>query len=487
MSTSNDETATTVAGIRSAQVVEQQRHSSAQHAAAIKHSASITAVSDFGVVEAAKNVQPASPFAVAVATNLASASGGARILFATDEWFAAADNLLKDGPPQFDPDAYCEQGKVMDGWESRRRREPGHDWCVVKLSGKGRLAGVEVDTAHFTGNQVPLLSLEVANLGCDEESEMVRHLPGAFERMLHGCVQGTGASPCEVEQAERACRSVEWTEVLPKTPLRPGYEATRMHYFTFDRPVPVEATHLRVNYFPDGGVARLRLWGELLDKPRPIPGPAFSPIRTGRTCTVVAHAGVASEDELPSREPFDFPELSSQKLGGLGVICSNKHYGEPSNLIQPNLGRDMGDGWETARHPDRPSVLVKDPTTHLIDSPLMDWCILKLGSVAETGVPRVILDTKHFRGNYPESVQVDGCFVETDAALDDLDGVEWFPLVPRGRMAPDSEHVYDKTKGQVLNADRKVSHVKISIFPDGGLSRVRVYGAAAAAVRPEEQ
>lgn len=437
----------------------------------MKHSISITGVADFNeeVVEACSNEQPPSPFSSHL-QNLASASQGARILFATDEWFASADNLLKDGPPIFDPDAYCEQGKVMDGWESRRRREAGHDWCIIKLAGKGSLTAIEVDTAHFTGNHVPSISIEVANLTCTQETAMALNFPGILERLLHGCVQGTGTSPEQVDLAEAACRSVTtWTELLPKTALRPGYQKTRMHYFTVD--MPIEATHVRVNYFPDGGVARLRLWGESLEKRSPKPGPAYSPIKTGRTCTVVSH----SQADLPSRHDYEHPDLACQLNGGEGVTCSNKHYGDPWNLIQPNLGRDMGDGWETARHPDRPGVLVKDPSTNLVDSPLMDWCVLKLGDIAGNGVSRIILDTKHFRGNYPESVQVEGCYTNDEGQVLS-EHVEWFPLVPRGRMAPDSEHVYDRSKNQIMNSERKVSHVKVSIYPDGGLSRVRVYG-----------
>jgi len=437
------------------------------------HSPSITAVSDFGEQEIETKSETrvvTSPFANQGWTNLASQSEGAKILFATDEWFAAADNLLKDEPPVFDEDAYCEQGKVMDGWESRRRRETGHDFCLIKLAAQASIFALEIDTAYFTGNHVPSISLEIADLSCEQEASMAVQVPGIVQRLLHGCVQGTGASPEQVAQAEKACRSVSWKPLLPRTPLKPGYEETRYHFFQLE--TPVEGTHVRVNYFPDGGVARLRLWGNVTGMPKPIPGPAYSPIVTGRTCTVVSH----SQYNMPSQQPYDYPDLVCQDNGGMGLACSNKHYGEPINLTQASLGRDMGDGWETARHPDRPSILIRDPRTNLVDSPLMDWCILKLGSVAATGVARVILDTKHFRGNYPESVQVEGCFVESDDALSDEPTVEWFPLVARGRMAPDSEHVYERSRGQIENGSRKVSHVKISIYPDGGLSRVRIYG-----------
>jgi allantoicase len=239
-----------------------------------------------------------------------------------------------------------------------------------------------------------------------------------------------------------------------------------MHYFSFD--TPIVGTVIRVNYFPDGGVARLRLWGDSKGDVKPLTKPLYMPIETGNTCTVVPHS---STDTPPSRLPYEYPELSSQDEGGIGVACSNKHYGEPWRLTQKSLGKDMGDGWETARHPSRPAVLIKDPQTHLIDSPLMDWAILKLGKEAKNGALRVILDTRHFRGNYPESVMLEGCYDPQEENI-----AEWFPLIPRTRMSPDSEHVFDRSKDQVHNSSRPFTHVRLSIYPDGGVSRVRIYG-----------
>jgi allantoicase len=139
----------------------------------------------------------------------------------------------------------------------------------------------------------------------------------------------------------------------------------------------------------------------------------------------------------------------------------------------------MGDGWETARHPSRPSILFKDKATGLVDSPLKDWGILKLGKPAVDGVARIILDTKHFRGNYPESVLVEGAFVESYVSDDTVPTeANWFTLVPRTRMSPDSEHVFERVLEQLENSKNAVTHVRVSIFPDGGISRVRVYGKA---------
>lgn len=136
---------------------------------------------------------------------------------------------------------------------------------------------------------------------------------------------------------------------------------------------------------------------------------------------------------------------------------------------------------ETARHPDRPAILKRDPKTNLVDSELMDWAILKLGQAAPEGLTRIILDTKHFRGNYPESVFVEGCFAEEATTADDVvcqlqDETAWFPLVNRSRMAPDAEHIFERDLDQLENATRAVTHVRVSIYPDGGLSRVRIYG-----------
>lgn len=442
---------------------------------ALSHSTSITDVADFDQEQLlpCKNVAPKSPYADRY-TNFCSAADGAKILFATDDWFACADNLLKDSPPHFDPDAYCEQGKVLDGWETRRRREAGHDWCLIQLTSRAQIAALELDTAHFTGNHTPKISLEIADLSSEELSSLTRSLPHSFERLLFGGVQGTGKTPEEVTQASEVSNKLEWQELLPVTELQPGYENTRLHYFS-----PSQALMgclIKINYFPDGGVARLKLWGNDLGAVQPPRAPLYmpAPVGEGPVCTVVPHS---STNETPSRLPYEHEEVSSLEVGGTGVSCSNKHYGEPWRLLQKTLGENMGDGWETARHPCRPAVLIKDPETQLIDSPLMDWAILKLGKVAEEGVSRIILDTKHFRGNYPESVTLEGCYDPTDTAGDVNSDAEWFPLVSRSRMSPDAEHVFDRSKEQLEHPTRAVTHVRLSISPDGGVSRVRVYAA----------
>ena len=84
--------------------------------------------------------------------DLASARLGGRAAAANDDFFAPRANLLKPQPPVFIPGKFTARGKWMDGWESRRRRTPGHDWCVVRLGLPGIVRGVDVDTSFFTGN-----------------------------------------------------------------------------------------------------------------------------------------------------------------------------------------------------------------------------------------------------------------------------------------------------------------------------------------------
>lgn len=287
-----------------------------------------------------QNVAPKSPFSNEF-DNLASAAAGSRVLFATDDWFATAESLLQDGPPIFDPDAFCVQGKVMDGWETRRRRQAGHDWCLIQLSSRAKIEALELDTGHFTGNNTPKVSLEIIDLNAVDLSQLVSKLPLAFERLLHGGVQGTGRLPGEVQQALDAITLYggDWKPLLPITPLYPGYEPTRMHYFRLKE--AVVGNIVRVNYFPDGGVARLRCWGTSLGVVKPPTTPLYMPVTTCDQCTVVAHS---STDQPPSQMEYEFPELSSADNGGVGCDCSNKHYGEPSQLIQKHLGINMGDG-----------------------------------------------------------------------------------------------------------------------------------------------
>ena len=397
------------------------------------------------------------------------AGGDSRVIFATDEWFACADNLLQRGPPSFDPAAFCAQGKVMDGWESRRRRLAGHDWCVIRLGLPGAVVGFEVDTSFFTGNQAPTVSIEVAYLpdvGADDA-----WMPGAVERALTGCVRGTSRSPEQIADAAAATAAAgPWYEALKPSALRPGIGKDGVHWFAAApgaMDADKRATHVRLNYFPDGGVARLRVWGNV----------------------------VVDYPELASRGIVNLAALTN---GARGVGCSNAHYGTPQALLQAGRGLNMGDGWETARHPHRPGIVDVDPETGLQRSDLSDWAVVRLGAVARS-VERLVIDTHHFKGNYPESALVEGIYAPcdhrgladgsvADASVDGVDQRQWFTLLSRTRLCADTQHVAvrgcDSGDASALqleaaSAGRPLSHVRITIFPDGGIMRLRVHGQAA--------
>eukprot|EP00903_Cladosiphon_okamuranus_P006573 g6421.t1 len=367
-------------------------------------------------------------------TNLASATFGGTVQFATDEWFAEAARLLMPAEPIFN-DEFTEFGKWMDGWESRRKRVAGHDWCIIKLGLPGRICGVKVDTAFFTGNQAPRFSLQGAWLPQEPEALTQLGETWAGERL------GSAAS-VEDEVKAASLGSEKWEEVVSMTPLRPGYEDGRRHYFTITS--NHKYTHLRLNIFPDGGVARLKVHG-IVER---------------------------SWDGVPDDAEID---LLSVENGGVEVACSNHHYGEPKNMIKPGRGINMGDGWETARKSNRPAVLELGPDG-LVKAPGSDWAVLRLGVVGE--VHRLVVDTNHFKGNFPESVMVEAClYVDAPDTVfsDGGETLSWKPLLPRCKVGSSREHVFELTKRELENLG-PVSHVKLSMMPDGGVMRLRAFG-----------
>jgi allantoicase len=322
--------------------------------------------------------------------DLASARVGGRALGASDDFFAPKSNLLKPEPAIFIPGKFTTRGKWMDGWESRRRRTPGHDWCVVALGIRGTIRGVDVDTRHFSGNHPSHCSID--------------------------------ALDASVAPARTSWPTVgtPWIPLLQRVELK----GNSQNFFAVanDRPW----THLRLNIFPDGGVARLRVYGS-----------------AAIDWTSIARTG----------KPVD---LASIMNGGRVVGASDMHFGARDNLIMPGRARNMGDGWETRRR----------------RGPGYDWAIVRLGTAGI--VSRVEIDTNHFKGNYPESASLEATLVSTGSA-DALAAAEWRELLPRTRLAPHRRHLFAKE----LSPIGPVSHVRLNIYPDGGISRLRVHGTVA--------
>lgn len=313
--------------------------------------------------------------------DLAAARAGGRAVLASDEFFAPKANLLKPGRGAFIEGKYTRRGKWMDGWETRRRRTPGFDWCIVHLGVPGVIRGVTVDTHHFKGNHPEACSLTAAELSPAPKLPVLR------------------------KSAER------WSEILSRSPLLPDTENE------FAVRGDLRFTHIRLLIYPDGGVARLRIWGEAR--------PDWERLR-GR------------------KAPID---LIAIEHGGVPLAASDEFFSEPSNLLMPRPSADMGDGWETRRR----------------RGPGNDWVIIRLGS--RGSIEEVVVDTTHFKGNFPESCRLEGC----DAIPDER--TQWREVVARTKLGPDRRHRF-KTVGR----SGPVTHVRFSIFPDGGVARLRVLG-----------
>lgn len=319
--------------------------------------------------------------------DLAAERLGGKALLCTDDFFAEKENLLKPGRGVFIADKYTDRGKWMDGWESRRKRVPGHDWCIVQLATPGKIYGVDIDTNHFLGNHPPFASLEAANINDNENID--------FDQ-------------------------IEWKEILPKSPLNPGSQ----HFFEIaDKDI---YTHLKLHIYPDGGVARLKVYGEVFKD--------WSRI---------------NNDELI--------DLAAAANGAKSVLCNDMFFSHMDNLIMPGRGVNMGDGWETKRN--------RTPNNK-------DWVIVRLAQ--EGNIKKALIDTCHFKGNYPDSCLIEGCNISAGTTVDfNKDAIEWVTILPQTKLQADHEHYFES---ELMNTDRNFTHVRLTIFPDGGISRMRLWG-----------
>lgn len=317
--------------------------------------------------------------------NLAAEKLGAKVLYATDDFFAEKENLVKPGRGIFIEDKYTDRGKWMDGWESRRKRVEGHDWCILELGVPGAIHGVDIDTNFFLGNHPPHASIQAIKL------------------------------PPNTPLEEFQEKDDLWTEILPKSPLDPGSQ----HYYGIeDRGV---WSHLKLHIYPDGGVARLKVYGEVFKD----------------------WTGVSSTESI---------DLASAKNGAKVLTCNDMFFSSKDNLIMPNRGVNMGDGWETKRNRTPGNV---------------DWVVLKLGHKGTIG--EVVVDTCHFKGNYPDRCSLEGCNLNEGQSWEDAD---WEEFLPQMKLQADHEHLFKSE----LKVDGPFTHVRMKIYPDGGISRLRLFG-----------
>lgn len=311
--------------------------------------------------------------------NLADDRYGARVLEVSDDFFAEASRMLKSAAPIFHPGRFDDHGQYMDGWESRRKRVAGHDWCVVELGLKGRIVGVDIDTSHFTGNFPVAASLDACQVLDDAKPD-------------------------------------NW-----KTILEPVNLSSSSHHF-HSISSGQSWTHVRLNIYPDGGIARLRVYG------------------------IVELSNDKSGQEI---------DVLAIENGGRSLAASDAHYGNPWALLRPGRGINMGDGWETRRR----------------RIPGNEWCILALGRRSQP--LRIVLDTAHYKGNFP-----DRCFIQgADSSIDHKDALVtqsmfWKTILPEQKLSMDAIHTFEKD--QLIDIGY-VTHIRVNIIPDGGLSRVRLF------------
>jgi allantoicase len=314
--------------------------------------------------------------------NLADARLGASVLYCNDEFFGASERMLNPQEPQWREGIYDDHGKWMDGWETRRRRDQGHDHCVLRLAAPCTLAALDIDTRFFTGNYPPHASVQACQL--------------------------TGAPD----------QATQWADLLPYSTLK-GNQRNE-----FELASSAIWTHLKLNIYPDGGVARLRAYGAV-----------------HRDWSDTEHKG-----------PLD---LAAALNGGRALACSDEHYGSMRNLLLPGRGASMADGWETRRR----------------RGPGFDWVVLRLGHRGR--IERVEVDTAHFKGNFPHQVSMHAALLaeggETELANQCL---QWPALLEPQLLQADQVQGF-QTQVRDLGC---VSHVRVNMHPDGGLSRVRLFG-----------
>jgi allantoicase len=321
--------------------------------------------------------------------DLASRALRGSVVAASDEFFAEKENLIKPGAAVFSPSTFGHKGQVYDGWETRRRRGPSgslpagedHDWVIVRLGAPGVVHAVVVDTAHFTGNFPQACSVQACSVA--------------------------GYPPAA------SLESARWTELVPRSPLT----GDARHVFEVSAVSGERVSHVRLKIYPDGGVARLRVHGEVVPDPSLLDGLTF--------------------------------DLAALENGGDVRACSDRFYSSPRNAISPGLSRVMGEGWETSRR----------------RSAGNEWLIV--GFAAPSLVSLVEVDTSGYLGNSPGMASVRG-HIGGDLAEDS----SWAPLLPRTPLLPDTAHRFRVTPGHAFDL------VRLDVFPDGGVARLRLYGSS---------
>ena len=313
--------------------------------------------------------------------DLAQPRLGTKVIFKTDDFFASANRIIDPNEPVFKAGVFDKHGKWMDGWESRRKRTAGHDYIILKLGKPGTIKKVNVDTSHFNGNQPAMVSIEGANSNLNNLNQF------------------------------------KWELLLSKKKTK----ASCHHYFNINNKKIF--THIKFNIFPDGGVARLRLYGT-----------------------------IAKSNKLKNKKI----NLASLLDGASVIACNNEHFGKAENILAPGKAKNMGDGWETRRRRGKG----------------FDWLILN--SLDGKEIDKIEISTHHFKGNFPSHCSLQAAFLPTSKNSKQIvnSSVKWKYLLKDAKLSANKVHIF---KNSLMKKD-KINFIKINIFPDGGISRFRLYG-----------
>ena len=314
--------------------------------------------------------------------DLAQSRLGSKIVYKTDEFFAPAKRIINPWPPVFKEGVFDKHGKWMDGWETRRKRNKGYDYLVLKLGKPGKIYKVDVDTSYFNGNQPSKISLEA----CFTK----KNLPN---------------------------KKTKWIKILSKKSTKPN------SHHLFNIKSKLTFSHIKLNIYPDGGVARLRIYGTM---------------------------------EIKKKFSRKIINLTSVLNGAVPIACNNEHFGKAENVLAPGIGKNMGDGWETRRSRGNN----------------FDWLILKCATAAK--VRKIQIDTHHFKGNYPDTCTLQASLITKSKSPKAIvkNSKKWKFLLSKVKLKAHKKHNFRNT----LMKNTKINYVKINIFPDGGISRIRLFG-----------
>jgi len=314
--------------------------------------------------------------------DLAQSRLGSKIVYKTDEFFAPAKRIINPWSPVFKEGVFDKHGKWMDGWETRRKRTKGHDYLIIKFGKPGKIHKVDVDTSYFNGNQPSKVSLEAC-----------------------------------ISKKKFTNKNSKWVSILKKKSTKPNSH----HFFNIKNKSIF--THVKLNIYPDGGVARIRIYGNM---------------------------------KINKQFGKKIINLTSVLNGASPIACNNEHFGRAENILAPGMGKNMGDGWETRRSRGKN----------------FDWLIIKFGRTGT--INKIEIDTHHFKGNYPDKCTVQAAYIPKKISNYSIvkKSNKWKSLLNKVKLNANKKHCFNNMTMRKNN----INFIRINIYPDGGISRIRTFG-----------